>query len=100
MFALTAIKGNEDLMCIAERKPRNFEIGYLQNIIQLESAYHTNKKKRTADQAFRTTEWHFIKFSTDGLYCTNKSEYQINLSKMALKEDIGSIRKGVKKSLE
>ncbi|RHZ62872.1 hypothetical protein Glove_334g15 [Diversispora epigaea] len=105
-----AIKGNEDLMCIAEGKPRNVEIGYLQNIMQLESVYHTNKKKRTADQAFRNddydylygivstgmaTEWHFIMFATDGLYCTSKSEYQINLSKMALKVDLGSIRKGV-----
>ncbi|RHZ77169.1 hypothetical protein Glove_184g146 [Diversispora epigaea] len=41
------------------------------------------------------TEWHFIIPSTDSLYCT--SEYQMNLSKTALKEDIESIRKGVKK---
>ncbi|RHZ87612.1 hypothetical protein Glove_33g68 [Diversispora epigaea] len=81
-------------MCIAESKPRNVEIGYLQNIMQLESAYHINKKKRTADQAFRSddydylygivstaTEWHFIVFATDGLYCISKSEYRINLSK-------------------
>jgi len=32
----------------------------------------------------------------EGLYCTSKSEYWINLSKMALKEDLESIRKGVK----
>ncbi|RHZ44401.1 hypothetical protein Glove_734g15 [Diversispora epigaea] len=75
-----AIKGNEDFMCIAEGKPRNVEIGYLQNIMQLESAYHTNKKKRTADEAFRdddydylygivstATEWHFIVFATEPL---------------------------------
>ncbi|CAG8791157.1 27704_t:CDS:2, partial [Dentiscutata erythropus] len=62
-----------------EGKPRNVEIGYLQNIKQLE-----------------TTEWHFIKLATEGLYCTSKSEYQINLSKTALKEDLESIRKGVK----
>ncbi|RHZ77899.1 hypothetical protein Glove_169g61 [Diversispora epigaea] len=44
----------EDLMCIAEGKPRNVKIGYLQNIKQLESAYHTNKnkRKRIAEQAF------------------------------------------------
>ncbi|CAG8485780.1 3313_t:CDS:1 [Paraglomus occultum] len=29
-----AIKGKEDLMCIAEGKPRNIKIGYLQNIRQ------------------------------------------------------------------
>ncbi|RHZ81671.1 hypothetical protein Glove_117g30 [Diversispora epigaea] len=84
-------------------------MSYLQNVMQLESG---NKKKRTADQAFRNddydypygivstaTEWHFIVFATDGFYCTSKSEYQINLSKMALEEDLGSIRKGVKRVL-
>ncbi|CAG8733587.1 12714_t:CDS:2, partial [Dentiscutata erythropus] len=42
------------------------------------------------------TEWHFIKLATEELYYTSKSEYQINLSKMVLKEDLESIRKGVK----
>ncbi|KAF0483252.1 hypothetical protein F8M41_023247 [Gigaspora margarita] len=46
--ASDVIKENKDFMCIAEGKPRNVEIGNLQNIMQLESAYHTNKKKRTA----------------------------------------------------
>ncbi|RHZ44027.1 hypothetical protein Glove_772g21 [Diversispora epigaea] len=103
-----SIKGYEDLICIAKGKPRNVEIGYFQNIKQLESASHMNKKKRTADQAFQNdkdylygivstaTEWHFIKLATEGLYCTSKSEYRINLSKTALKEDLESIRKGVK----
>src|SRR5205085_2177131 len=47
-----SIKGYEDLICIAEGKPRNVEIGYL----QLESASHMNKRKRTADQAFQNEE--------------------------------------------
>ena len=47
-----AIKGLEDLLCITEGNPRNIKIGYAQNLAQLESAYQTNKKKRTADQAF------------------------------------------------
>ncbi|RHZ44415.1 hypothetical protein Glove_731g2 [Diversispora epigaea] len=48
-----SIKGYEDLICIVEGKPRNVEIGYLQNIKQLESASHMNKgRKRTTDQAF------------------------------------------------
>ncbi|CAG8495311.1 3489_t:CDS:2 [Paraglomus occultum] len=55
-----AIKENEDLMCIAEGKPRNVEIGYLQNIMQLEGAYHTNKKKRTADEAFRDDDYDYF----------------------------------------
>ncbi|RHZ80755.1 hypothetical protein Glove_132g73 [Diversispora epigaea] len=104
-----SIKGYEDLICIAEGKPRNVEIEYLQNIKQLESASHMNKRKRSAEQAFENdedylygivstaTEWHFIKLATEGLYCTSKSEYRINLSKTALKKDIDSIRKDVKK---
>jgi len=68
-----AIKSLEDLLCITEGKPRNIKIGYAQNLAQLESAFQTNKKKRTADQAFGNdyfdyiygivttgTEWHFI----------------------------------------
>ncbi|PKK78687.1 hypothetical protein RhiirC2_769991 [Rhizophagus irregularis] len=33
-------------------KPYNIKIGYAQNLAQLESAFQTNKKKQTADQAF------------------------------------------------
>src|SRR6185436_9241927 len=51
-----SIKGYEDLICIAEGKPRNVEIGYLQNIKQLESASHMNKRKRSAEQAFENDE--------------------------------------------
>ena len=47
-----AIKWLEDLLCITERKPHNIKIGYARNLAQLESAYQTNKKKRTADEAF------------------------------------------------
>jgi len=54
------IKGNEDLMFIAGEIPCNVEIGYLQNIMQLESAYHTIKKKRTADEAFRNDYYDYL----------------------------------------
>ncbi|CAB5391305.1 unnamed protein product [Rhizophagus irregularis] len=50
-----AIKSLEDLLCITEGKPRNIKIGYAQNLAQLESAFQTNKKKRTLDQAFGMT---------------------------------------------
>ncbi|RHZ64246.1 hypothetical protein Glove_326g98 [Diversispora epigaea] len=70
-----AIKGNENLICIAEKKSHNTEIGYLQNIIQLESAYHTNKKKRTTDQAFHDDDYDYFYriVSTD---ITNICNYQ------------------------
>ena len=73
---------------------------FLQNLAQLESAFQTNKKKRTADQVFRNdyfdyiygiviigTEWHFIIYTLDGIFSTSGSEYQINLTKSAVKEN-------------
>ena len=77
---------------------------------QLESAFQTNKKKRTADQAFNEdyfdylygivttgTEWHFIIYTPDGIYCTSGSEYQINLTKSAIKENPELLRNNVKR---
>ncbi|CAB4411645.1 unnamed protein product [Rhizophagus irregularis] len=71
-----------------------------QNLAQLESAFQSNKKKQTADQAFGNdyfdyiygimltgTEWHFIMYIPDGIYSTSGSEYQINLTKSAIKEN-------------
>jgi len=34
------------------------------------------------------TEWHFIIYTLDGIYCTSGSEYQINLSKSAIKDNL------------
>ncbi|PKY20829.1 hypothetical protein RhiirB3_498916 [Rhizophagus irregularis] len=105
-----AIKSLEDLLCIAEGKPRNIKIGYAQNLAQLESAFQTNKKKRTADQAFGNdyfdyiygivttgTEWYFIIYTPDGIYCTSGIEYQINLTKSAVKENPELLRNNVKR---
>ena len=81
-----------------------------QNLAQLESAFQTNKKKRTADQAFgndyfnyiygivtTSTEWHFIIYTPDGIYCTSGSEYQINLTKSAIKENPKLLHSNVKR---
>ncbi|GBC25148.2 hypothetical protein GLOIN_2v1511347 [Rhizophagus irregularis DAOM 181602=DAOM 197198] len=105
-----AIKSLEDLLCIAEGKPRNIKIGYAQNLAQLESAFQTNKKKRTADRAFGNdyfdyiygivttgTEWYFIIYTPDGIYCTSGIEYQINLTKSAVKENPELLRNNVKR---
>ncbi|GES79197.1 hypothetical protein GLOIN_2v1652170 [Rhizophagus clarus] len=105
-----AIKSLEDLLCITEGKPRNIKIGYAQNLAQLESAFQTNKKKRTADQAFGNdyfdyiygivttgTEWHFIIYTLDGIFSTSGSEYQINLTKSAVKENPELLRNNVKR---
>ncbi|PKY56483.1 hypothetical protein RhiirA4_549253 [Rhizophagus irregularis] len=105
-----AIKSLEDLLCVAEGKPRNIKIGYAQNLAQLENAFQTNKKKWTADQAFENdyfdyiygivttgTEWHFIIYTPDGIYSISSSEHQINLTKAAVKENPELLRSNVKK---
>ncbi|RGB36908.1 hypothetical protein C1646_757502 [Rhizophagus diaphanus] len=105
-----AIKSLEDLLCITEGKPRNIKIGYVQNLAQLESAFQTNKKKRTLDQVFGNdyfdyiygivttgTEWHFIIYTPDGIFSTSGSEYQINLTKSAVKDNPELLRSNVKR---
>ncbi|RGB21862.1 hypothetical protein C1646_777097 [Rhizophagus diaphanus] len=106
-----AIKSLENLLCIIEGKPRNIKIRYAQNLAQLESAFQTNKKKQTADQAFGNdyfdyiygivttgTEWHFIiVYTPDGIYSTSGSEYQINLMKSAVKDNPESLRSNKKR---
>ena len=83
---------------------------FLQNLAQLESAFQTNKKKRTLDQAFGNdyfdyiygivttgTEWHFIIYTPDGIFSTSGNEYQINLTKSAVKENPELFRNNVKR---
>ena len=83
---------------------------FLQNLAQLESAFQTNKKKRTADQAFGNdyfdyiygivttgTEWHFIIYTPDGIFAISGSEYQINLTKSAVKENPELLQNNVKR---
>jgi hypothetical protein len=43
---------NEELICITEGKQNQEVLGIMQNIMQLESSYHTNKRKRKASEAF------------------------------------------------
>src|ERR1043165_5562892 len=89
------------------RKSLNDSVFYL---LESESAFQTNKKKRTADQAFGNdyfdyiygivttgTEWHFIIYTPDGIYSTSGSEYQINLTKSAVKENPELLRNNVKR---
>ena len=41
-------------------------------------------------------EWHFIIYTPDGIYSTSESEYQINLTKSAVKENPELLRNNVK----
>ena len=45
------------------------------------------------------TEWHFIIYTSDRIYCTSGSEYQINvnLTKSAIKENSELLRSNVKR---
>ena len=43
------------------------------------------------------TEWHFIIYTPDGIFSTSGSEYQINLTKSAIKENPELLRNNVKR---
>ncbi len=43
------------------------------------------------------TEWHFIIYIPDGIYSTSESEYQINLTKSAIKENLDLLQSNVKR---
>src|SRR4051812_13821258 len=43
---------NEKLICITKGKQNQEVLGIMQNVMQLESSYHTNKRKRKASEAF------------------------------------------------
>ncbi|CAG8596996.1 14314_t:CDS:2 [Funneliformis caledonium] len=70
-----------------------------------------SKKKRKVDEAFNSdneyiygivstdTDWHFILYSTEGIYSTSRIEYQISLIEDALKDDT-ELCKNVKRVLE
>ena len=42
-------------------------------------------------------EWHFIIYTLDGIFSTSGSEYQINLTKSAVKENPKLLRRNVKR---
>jgi hypothetical protein len=43
---------NEELIAITEGKQKDLVAGFMQNVMQLESSYHTNTRKRSASEAF------------------------------------------------
>ncbi|CAG8578223.1 8651_t:CDS:2, partial [Ambispora leptoticha] len=102
----------EDIICVTEGKQYQVSIGYAQNLMQCKSSYQTNERKRKADEAFGDsyydyiygivstgTDWHFILYSTEGIFCTSETEYHISLTKAVLDNDT-DLRKGVKRVME
>ncbi|CAG8799850.1 4081_t:CDS:2, partial [Racocetra persica] len=72
--AMRSIKSVKDLFCVTEAESpelasENDYFDYLYGIVST------------------ATEWHFIIYTPDGVYATSNSEYQINLSKTAIKEN-------------
>ncbi|RIB28404.1 hypothetical protein C2G38_2137362 [Gigaspora rosea] len=109
------ITGAEGLLCVAEGKQNLPAIGFAQNLVQLESSCQTNlkkQKKRKASDAFggddyeylygivsTGTDWYFILYTTEGIYCSSETEYHISLTKSALKDD-ADLKKYVKRVME
>uniref|UniRef100_U9UNJ1 Uncharacterized protein n=1 Tax=Rhizophagus irregularis (strain DAOM 181602 / DAOM 197198 / MUCL 43194) TaxID=747089 RepID=U9UNJ1_RHIID len=72
---------------------------FAQNVIQCESALQTNKRKRKADDTFgeeydylfgimtTATEWHFLLYIPNGLFCTSRNPLNIHFVESALEED-------------
>ncbi|PKC63927.1 hypothetical protein RhiirA1_537427 [Rhizophagus irregularis] len=97
---------NEELICITEGKQNQEVLGIMQNIMQLESSYHTNKRKRKASEAFdddfdylygivtTAIDWYFIMYTPERVYCT-KADYHIDLTEDILEDD-AKLRQGVK----
>ena len=48
---------------------------------------------------FLAMDWYFILHSTEGIYCTSRTEYRISLTEDAL-DDPAELRKNVKRVLE
>ncbi|RGB33696.1 hypothetical protein C1646_815846 [Rhizophagus diaphanus] len=73
-------------------------LGITQNVMQLGSSYHTNKRKRKASEAFdddfdylygivtTATDWYFIMYTPERIYCT-KADYHIDLTEDILDDD-------------
>ncbi|CAG8698326.1 99_t:CDS:2, partial [Gigaspora rosea] len=84
---------SEELVCITEAKRFIEDIGIIQNIVQLESAFYSNKKQKNGDigENFKdyydylygiiTTAdvWHFIMYTPKGIYLSEKYLIDITL---------------------
>ena len=90
------IKNLEELICITEGKQSDVGMGFIQNLVQCESAMQVNKKKRKAgseglDYVYgivtTATDWIFIRFASDGISSTSERPLRIEFLKSALVPD-------------
>uniref|UniRef100_A0A1D1ZEH6 SH3 domain-binding protein 4 n=1 Tax=Anthurium amnicola TaxID=1678845 RepID=A0A1D1ZEH6_9ARAE len=101
----------EEIVCITEGKQHQVAMGFCQNLLQIESACQTNKRKRKAEEAFSdeydymygivttATEWYFILYTTEGIYSTSEKDYLISFRKSALDNE-DEFRRSVKRVME
>jgi hypothetical protein len=103
----------ENLICVTEDKPqRNVFEGFAQNIVQLESSFQTNKRKRKRDYeddfdylygiVTTTRDWHFLLYTPGKISQGSKLSFSIEFSEDALdKESVEyqALRNGVNKVL-
>ncbi|RHZ74994.1 hypothetical protein Glove_218g34 [Diversispora epigaea] len=101
---------DEELICITEGKQSELAKGFMQNIMQLDSSYYTNKRKRIASEAFddefdylygivsTAMDWHFIMYTPEKVYRV-KDDYHVPLTENVLENDT-ELRRDVKKVME
>ncbi|RHZ77399.1 hypothetical protein Glove_180g51 [Diversispora epigaea] len=110
-YAIMKVKyiGNEELIAITEAKQKDIEMGFGQNVLQLEASYQKNSKKRKADEfdnefdylygiVTTATDWYFILFTPEKFYRIEE-DYQIRINKDALMDD-SKLCKDVKRVTE
>ncbi|RIB03925.1 hypothetical protein C2G38_728512 [Gigaspora rosea] len=90
---------SEEFVCITEAKRFTEEIGIIQNIVQLGSAFYSNKKQKNkdTDENFKdyydylygifttANEWYFIMYTPKKIYLSEK--YLIDITLQALNDD-------------
>ncbi|CAG8742879.1 3068_t:CDS:2 [Funneliformis caledonium] len=84
----------------------NSKIAFIQAMVEKEKSWR-EKSTKVLDPEYEyvygivttATDWYFILHSTETIYCTSKTEYQISLTEDALK-DSTELRKNVKRILE
>ncbi|RIA91043.1 hypothetical protein C1645_822524 [Glomus cerebriforme] len=90
-----AIKEAEELICITEDKQHKVPVGFAQNIVQLESAYEMNKRKKKRKRGeddfdylygVITTDrdWHFLLYTPREISKANDIAYLIEFTEKTL----------------
>ncbi|RIA83910.1 hypothetical protein C1645_833088 [Glomus cerebriforme] len=92
-----AIKESDSLICVTEDKvQQKLTKGFTQNIMQLESLYETNKRKRKRDDKYfdylygiitSAKDWHFLLYSPGEILQASKAPFSIKFTEEALVEN-------------